>query len=822
MRTTSTPDEQRAAQRAAFAVEQQARDAFRQQTLRDLSHKTTIETYSPAGVTTLHGQVQTQIRAGNFQAAFLPLRQLKDHYQGVHTTLQAQGANKHALLIRDARPQQFGRYQCEASYYDYAMLGLNYLEGLIDLLEIENARREAAGESDRINIAKAKQDLALFAQQYYAEITPDSDSPEARDRAEQLAEEQFGRFFHDAVLPYYHALIPDLSEEAAIDQLRIARDFANMKQVPYAVATISRTHIENELQVDNTGLPHIDTVELELPLLKLTDTQVRMYRDRANQDWYKGQTDFVKALIDKYADRIIEGRMIPAQLIHHLIGTRNGFEKVTAVLNPSTPGNEEVVNSTYHAGSTGHLTKLPGLTEAAAEQVRLTATQESMKQQEFLTGATKLGVQTLVTPTRFVPNDVALEAQIREASEASQNTDFSNTPLNAGRRLVMPSFASAQKFKTLAEGIVNPYRVAINAHVRTSNSPTPQGPAVDPHILQLDYCLKTLEIALAESESSYHRLIDRKNLNLHIATLSNQIVYLLNNHKQPSYTNAYAQVSGCLSGQDRGGLTGAHTTTQAILWKLAGRLFLRAMSGYSLSRSETKTLKAQIAHVRHVHAMAGHTQHMAGEYCTGQGGTGLKGGTKHAMPTVYAAHTKKQYCRGMGKYNEAIPKNPRRNVFYKKKGFWLGMAGVVLGLALIATGVGAIHGVIVLGASASVAITATGAGLTAVSLAPNAKRGISALRKAHLRRRSPYKVQRNVRQETTLTAAQRSQREAAARHTADAAVYMSFTPYGGYGFANAPASSGSSMWAARGPNPFEPSSPPSSGDEDNVGLTPFS
>ena len=273
---------------------------------------------------------------------------LRDHYRGVSTTYQPKGKNHYPLLVRDARPQKYGYYQREASYYDYAILGLNYLSGLIDLLEMENERRERAGISERIDIDEVKQDFSRpkkdsslkkpvgYAQQYYELITPENDTEEELEECERLAEQRFGRFFHSVILPYYQSYFPDLSEKEAKNNLRVARDFANMKLETYAVATISRTNVVpiGKVQSPVGSREHIDTVELELPLVKLTEAQIEMYRNRKNLPWYKCQSETAKALIDKYVDRIIEGRMIPAQLIYHLIGTRNGYEKVTTELNP--------------------------------------------------------------------------------------------------------------------------------------------------------------------------------------------------------------------------------------------------------------------------------------------------------------------------------------------------------------------------------------------------------------------------------------------------------------------------------------------------------
>ena len=212
--------------------------------------------------------------------------------------------------MRDARAQldkdgkTLIKYQCEASYYKYVQLGFNYLNAIIDLLEIENDQRLANGETDFIDIDAAKEDLKKYAHAYFNDIKlKQCENPEEQQKeneeAECRANFKFGLFFHDVILPFYAQYRPEsLSEDTIKLKLTLDRNFANMKMDPYVVATLSRHPVVPPLQRRTKHAEHIDIVELELPMTELTDSQKKLYVAQEQLNWFKGQSDLAQALID--------------------------------------------------------------------------------------------------------------------------------------------------------------------------------------------------------------------------------------------------------------------------------------------------------------------------------------------------------------------------------------------------------------------------------------------------------------------------------------------------------------------------------------------
>jgi len=625
-----------------FNTDREDRNNYRNEAL-DLANKTNPRILLEEGeLQNLRDEVPPCLQNGEFHKAIILLKMLKDHYRDIHTVYFSMKNDKYPLLLRDARLQKRGKltteYQRRATHYSYMILGLNYLNGLKDLLAIHNEKDAS------INLQGAYADLNTLARQYYTNIVPDTDSAK-----EGLAEKHFGQFYHTVILPYYQQYVPKLSEKEAMENLSLARDFANMKLEPYAVATISRTKVLEELRVGSREF--IDTVELELPLLQLTDKQIDMYRNRKVLDWYTGQSEIAKALIDKYTENIIRGRMIPAQLIYHLIGTRNGYEKVTAEINPfnvSRPRETKpfkILNSTYHAGSQAHLLKFVKLRKGMEREVACQeATILSVKQLQRFTEATEaFGITTLVSPIKSIkPKDCKIATQISTAIESIAPEDevetlYSLLPQNIGRKVVKRILISTQRFLEIANEILDGNKnYSPREHIKTyfANESGVRRP--DLRLLQLYRYTEKLKSTMRKVESNLKNI--KQNFNLEIGALANLMVHLINAIKG----HCCALVSGCLSGQDRSGMLSSHTTTEAIFYALwANKL-----------RIDPGAQQKEI--IRNTHARAGHTQEMAGNAGGGWGGAGIKSAGLTVIPT-YSETSKKNYITKTAKYNEHIP-----------------------------------------------------------------------------------------------------------------------------------------------------------------------
>jgi len=549
------------------------------------------------------------------------------------------------------------------------------------LLELENDRRTTLTRKERlkkfgnqpyIDIEAAKQDLIAYAEVYYNDITPKDSYNKANQKlAESQADDKFGRFFHSVIKPFYQQYRPGLSNSELEQELQLGRHFANLKVDPYAVATLSRHKVEKPFQRQSDGKTHIDAVELELPMVELTQDMVddlqAIINNRCDKEWYQGQSDLARALIKYYAPRLIAGAMIPAQLIYHLIGTRNGYEKWTAVKPSGNKDEYKVLNKAYHAGSQAHLLKLPNLKakdnetkKQAIKRVRNQAVAQTLQQLGELTDADHLSINTLVTSLGNLTHEKRMSKQILRSSTQlhteERTISFSNVPQNTARRLRtcnLTGLKELQKevneFLTTKNDDVLSYQQQIKAYQRQTKDQPVAIPA--PEILELYRSLTRFNAAIA----NHSGLLDPNNNNLEIASQANLLVHALNMAQDDQY---YVLISGCFSGQDRGGMVSTHTSNEAI-------------TNYLIKDSkDTTAIKAQRATVEKVQAIAAHTPEMAGNAGTGFGGEGIKMGSKGIIPKYYPRIAKRMLAGSKtADYNEHLPKNPDRP-FYKKKSFW--------------------------------------------------------------------------------------------------------------------------------------------------------
>ena len=582
---------------------QETRDTLGQAILQDIKQKKSAWDRDPAA-RQQDRKINTAIRQLDFHQAFVPLKILQDEEQHIETTYKK--ISTHWTLIRDARYQKrIEEEQHEGSYYSYTQLAFNLLSGLKDLLDIKR-------------VTNYNEALKKAAKTFYDDIKPQNNTGPAKEKAEAEAEQKFGHFYHEFLVPFYQKHHPEkISAKKAIEQLSLARHFANMKHDAYATATISQ---------HNTH----DFVEVEMPIVELTEEQQQQYNQLENQTWYTHQDALSKALIIKYKDRILSGAMIPAQLLRHLIGSRNAFEKWTAVLGNQRTRKPHIINKTFHAGTQAHLFK----NHEAAEK----ATQESVAQIKQATQAAHLFVTLLVTPNNPMSPDAAIASQISKTACRSDNhsTNIVLLPINALRRIQKPNITALNELVQSATAFMNEQNTAL----------------IKPHIEALKHSLNS------RSTTWLTRFMGIGNdSNIKIASCTDLLIDAIN--RAPGNTEKMVSISGCVSGQDRTG-----TKNLELTWKAICAYFKRE----NIARNESDILQTL--------ADAGHTQENCSNPGTGFGGLGIKPQSKSGFPSTHPKKVIETVTKRTGELNEKTPRNPHARGKY----FWL---KVLIGLTVI-------------------------------------------------------------------------------------------------------------------------------------------
>ncbi len=631
-------------------------------------------------ISSIDQKIKEEIDNGNFHQIFIFLKIKHDYYRGIHTTYD----DTLNTLIRDARDQK-KHYQCEASYYKYAQLGFNYLIGLIDLLSTQDKKNH------NINKETVEKKLINYANQFYTDLIPTNANDQKKQKtAEQLAKAKFGRFFYTALLPLYRLHQPKLNDNQLKKELVLSRNFSNMKAPTYAVATLSHHPLLIERSHSTTEKKTMDVVELELPITELTEELKNYYQARKEKSWYIQQSTTAQRLIDFHIENILsKNKMIPAQLIYHLIGLRNAYEKWTVVFNKQT-NQFNIINKAYHAASQAHLLELSNsVSKNERNKIQQDAVILTINQINELTQIdgcqNNLTINTLVTPLG-INLDQKIAMQLKESIK-QQN--FVNTPLNTGRLLGQRNTKGIEKLLKIAEELLKKLPNEQHSYFQqiketlSNNHCNTKLKKLKSQIIALYLCYTAVNSELKNYSSSFS---DLNNHNLRLAARANLLIHALNQFQDQTKTN-YVLISGCFSGQDRGGMLSTETTHQALL--------LHFFTNNFYSQIENYLYIQQMRIIRKIQARAGHTQEMAGNAGTGWGGEGIKPKSAGVIPHYYPEPAKKYLLSETGNYNEQIPSNPCCP-FYQKKSFWINATLFIIGIALCATGILLIKGIIVL------------------------------------------------------------------------------------------------------------------------------
>ncbi len=138
----------------------------------------------------------------------------------------------------------------------------------------------------------------------------------------------------------------------ALAKLSVAKDFQNLENKNYNIATISK--VEN-----NT------VAECEVALRELTDEQKMQYQNMLLTPWFQALPWWQKKLCEKYAPQILSSaHVIPTQL-WQIPGLRNAFEKITAIVNDDEI---KIVHEVKHSGTPASFASDKGSRQEIADE----------------------------------------------------------------------------------------------------------------------------------------------------------------------------------------------------------------------------------------------------------------------------------------------------------------------------------------------------------------------------------------------------------------------------------------------------------------------
>lgn len=571
----------------------------------------------------LENSIITYINKGNYQQAVLALMQHRDERNGIHWDWIE---GRLDILVRDARNQNTDPIE---SYEGYAILVIQYMRGVLALLEAEGI---AIAE---INDKPINQYLIETVRQL---------------QNSKNLEKDFTTINLEIIANYIKAYNKkknaNLKFDKAQKRIAIAKDCVNLDNPSFHIATLTSV-------TDETKNKH-SVLEGEIARCQLTNKQKTRLENCDNEAWFTTLPEWQQKLIKPRIQHILEeNRVIPTQL-RFLPGLRNAYQKVTQI-DPEKAASPTL--SVFHSGTILTYLKDDGLettlTNENAQQLQQNATSvieineerssaaEDTSSVHFITlnakskGAahdknivkkTRVAIEALGKPnihTNACVNGVrkiSKESYPGIEQQLAAVIDFLNSQnINENlKQLLIPYLTSGKTNKLVKQMTQTGYRQSV---VYDSKKDVFSGLIKELNNRQNEFrenqnLFNLIHVAIATKHAIINHnqplQLDSNNHNLQLVAYSHLINQYLRNFGVSQPINA----SACQSGKDRNGLVLLASSVYYV-WQQLG-----ADVTTSISDFKGDVLKQ--------FARSGHTQFMAN--MTGYGCFGIKNDPTGAIP----------------------------------------------------------------------------------------------------------------------------------------------------------------------------------------------
>ncbi|XVN43522.1 MAG: hypothetical protein RCG15_04505 [Candidatus Rickettsia vulgarisii] len=359
-------------------------------------------------------------------------------------------------------------------------------------------------------------------------------------------------------------------------KINVAKDFQNFNDEHFNIVTLSNIK-------DNTGKNHT-VIEAEVALKGITEKQKMEYKNKDNEKWFTKMPTWEQELVNKYAEKISDGKhVIPTQL-RQIVGMKNAFEKITGIADPNS-NNFEILHNSKHAGTLASI--------ARDDNSKQKITNLNAKQaQEWMGKDHILHANTLNSGSELVKKlDKDAEIVVRTKEAMKHIGGFhTNTTFNKFRKIVSFSNLSGvkERLNDLAASLPEDTTFkSIKSHLKPRGKLNklfnkPKGNLEELlNIVKQNYNLppetiETLKIAAdlkKDVEKSDKILLREEDKNNISADISKKLNYLNNrilNSKDPILLKAlkHETLTMCASGKDRTGLAEHDQSAGVIAAKL--------------------------------------------------------------------------------------------------------------------------------------------------------------------------------------------------------------------------------------------------------------
>ncbi|WP_342270181.1 hypothetical protein [Rickettsia endosymbiont of Orchestes rusci] len=376
-------------------------------------------------------------------------------------------------------------------------------------------------------------------------------------------------------------------EENGIKQihkkLNVAKDFQNLNDEHCNIVTVSNVK-------DKQGKEHV-VIEAEAALKGLTIEQKAEYEKIKTENkpkWFTAMKDWESKLVERYADKIVQGDHVISTQLRQIVGMKNAFEKITAIAD-SNGENFKVLHNSKHAGT---LASISHDTNSRQEITNLNAkqAQEWIGKDHILhTNTLNSGPANIPFPSVHIDIDIVKSTNLAMQVVGGKNT---NTAFNQFRKIAaFNNFDGAkQQLNDIADNLPKEENFdSIKTHLkprgrleRLFGINKPKGDlsglldiAKQTHNLSPE-TIKTLKDAadlrkdVEKADVAFFRGADKENISVDISRKLNFVSTGITNSKDFVFRKVpkHEVLTMCASGKDRTGLAEHDQTSSAVAAKL--------------------------------------------------------------------------------------------------------------------------------------------------------------------------------------------------------------------------------------------------------------
>lgn len=353
-----------------------------------------------------------------------------------------------------------------------------------------------------------------------------------------------------------------------------AKDWVALEQQSVSIYTVIKT--------DERYFNKKRILITDQPCTIVTDEQKKLINNRHKEIWYKELLPFQQEMVDYYADKLLEGRVVPSQLRSVIPLGKNSYRQSVYIERDDETFEE--LNSYFHSGTAAYLSHKNN--DIAQEITRHNLIQQKINAGADISlmialnsslGDSIVGAREKMLGHVYTADDSKIIELTSKAADPVNGLYYSKICLNGFRKLEPKDYGNIPQIITQIEANISLINDDANAEIKLMRQ-----------------LIRKLQSLMAK-----WLITEKDNVGTEIIYTLCKLTTLNNNLK--SIKNDVITIAiwfGCASGENRTGLSYYHNISRTLID------YCKA-NGLSLTTDDKKQILTMVANSEHIHIMTG-------------------------------------------------------------------------------------------------------------------------------------------------------------------------------------------------------------------------